>query len=92
MHSTLEEAVTVGIKMGATRSAMTHFSQRYTFSDSVSKGRQKMTYDNESPEVRDYLNTSGIMALDLLRFRMSELIALPGLSPAFNFGISEEKT
>ena len=91
MHSTLEEAITVGIKMNAVRSTMTHFSQRYAFSEGNPKNRQRMTSENEAPHIRDYIDRSGVMAVDLLKFRMSQLPKLPILSPAFNYGVCEEK-
>jgi ribonuclease Z len=90
MHSTIEEAITMGIKMDAKRTCLTHFSQRYTISETLQKKRKPMDIQEENPAVRDYLAANGVMALDHLRFKMSQLSRLPMISPAFNFGVSDD--
>lgn len=92
MHSTVEEAVQVAIKMNAQRACLTHFSQRYTVSESLlkKKKRTQMETDKEAPYVKEYLASSGVMAVDLLKFKLSELAKLPILSPGFNFAISDD--
>lgn len=92
MHSTVEEATQVAIKMNAQRACLTHFSQRYTVSESLlkKKKRGQMDIDKEVPYVKEYLSTSGVMAVDLLKFKLSELAKLPILSPGFNFAISDD--
>lgn len=90
MHSTLAEAVKQGIKMNATSTVCTHFSQRYTVSESAQKSRDKSKSQEEEAIVKEYLETSGVLALDHLRFKLSDLAHLPYLSKGFNFGVSDD--
>ena len=88
MHSTVEEALRVGMKMNAHRVVLTHFSQRYTVSESISK--KKTINIEERPDVREYLDEAGVMAIDQLQFKLSQLVDLPVLSPVINFGVSDD--
>lgn len=92
MHSTVEEGIQMAIKMNAQRACLTHFSQRYTVSESMlkKKKRGQMDIEQEAPYVKEYLAECGVMAVDLLKFKLSDLVKLPILSPGFNFAISEE--
>lgn len=90
MHSTVEEAIQVAIKMNAKRAVLTHFSQRYTISEGLNKKRSPMNFQEEKPFVKDYMCKSGVMAVDHLRFRLSQLSKLPILSPVINFGVSDD--
>lgn len=91
MHSTIQDAVKIALKMKANRAVLTHFSQRYTVSETLSK-KKKPTQEKfqEAAEVREYLDKYGVMALDHLRFKLSDLNTLPILSPAINFGVSDD--
>lgn len=91
MHSTVQDAVKIAMKMKANRAVLTHFSQRYTVSESLAK-KKKPIQDQfqESAEVRAYLDRYGVMALDHLTFKLSDLNTLPLLSPAINFGVSDD--
>lgn len=88
MHSTIEEAVRVGMKMNAHRVVLTHFSQRYTVSESISK--KKTASNEEKPEIREFIKEAGVMAIDQLQFKLSQLVDLPVLSPVINFGVSDD--
>lgn len=92
MHSTVEEAVQMAIRMNAKRACLTHFSQRYTVSESMlkKKKRGQMEMEKEMPYVKEYLASSGVLAVDLLKFKLSDLAKLPILSPGFNFAVSED--
>lgn len=90
MHSTVEEAIKLGIKMNATRTALTHFSQRYTVSESLQKKRKPIDVQEETSVVREYISCCGVMALDHMKFKLSQLTKLPTLSPLINFGVCED--
>lgn len=90
MHTTVQEAVEMAMKMDAHRTCLTHFSQRYTVSESLLKKRKQMDVTKEADHVKKYLATSGVMAVDLLRFKLSDLAKLPILSPGFNYAVSDD--
>lgn len=90
MHSTVQEAVEMALKMNATKACLTHFSQRYAVSESMMKKRKPMDVNHEEHYVKDYMALHGVMAADLLKFKLSELDKLPILSPGFNFGVSDD--
>ena len=90
MHSTVAEAVKVAMEMNAKRAVLTHFSQRYTVSESLQKKRKPIETEETDPSVKNYLASSALMALDHLSFRLSQLANLPLLSAAFNFGVSDD--
>lgn len=49
-----------------------------------------MDVNHEEHYVKDYMALHGVMAADLLKFKLSELDKLPILSPGFNFGVSDD--
>lgn len=90
MHTTVQEAVEMAMKMDAHRACLTHFSQRYTVSESLLKKRKQLDVAKEASHVKDYLSSSGVMAVDLLKFKMSDLAKLPIKSPGFNYAVSDD--
>ena len=90
MHSTIEEAIQIGLKMNACRTVLTHFSQRYTVSEGLQKKKKPLSTQEEAPLIKEYMSSCGLMAVDHMRFRLSQLSKLPILSPAINFGVSDD--
>lgn len=74
-HSTTRQAIEVGLKMGASRILLTHFSQRYP----------------KIPNYSAHFSARTCLAFDLMVVRFTQLAWLPALTPAFSWIFSEEE-
>lgn len=86
MHTTIEEALLLGVEASADKIVLTHFSQRYTVS---TKGAKKNSKAQEKPEITKILEEKGIVAFDLMHMKFSDLDIMPKLSKIINFPVCE---
>jgi ribonuclease Z len=79
-HSTDLDACQTGIKIGAWRTILTHFSQRY--SKGFYQGGKKQAGEpiKEKSELDLYRKLQTVVAMDHLKSRLAELKTLPKIS------------
>ena len=74
-HSTISEAINIGKSMGACRTILTHFSQRYPSVPPLDH------YDHEDPQKEELVHASipPILAFDYMKINVKDLIWLPSI-------------
>ena len=76
-HSTYDEAIITGVKMGAWRTILTHFSQRYAKGGADNKKKEMHKKETSRNEIDIYRMNNVLLAWDHFGFRLSELNELP---------------
>ena len=92
-HSTINDACRIGKKIGAWRTILTHFSQRFSHSDLTKDLTIKPNTDeNEeiSKELTIYKDENVIHALDHLHSKFSQLQQLPLISLCMNIALVDD--
>lgn len=77
MHSTMGEALGVAREMGARRTLLTHFSQRYTKADALQRGDEEQVAENgdgaeKKEDLGEEKEESVLFAHDLMRVKLGD--------------------
>ena len=78
LHSTYQEAITVGMELDAWRTVLTHFSSSKFRLDQKDSQSTKLP-----PGFKEYERKNTVIACDHMRFRLSKLLNMPPISKFF---------